>query len=380
MDRLLIISPTPSNSKYSSKTSALASFNQNLVEAIKKNDRKINIKVIDIPRGKLVFIKLIFKLLKFPKYKKILIQYEWNVFGQGVYYLITFPLFLLFLKLIGKRTFIISHAVCFDFTKIINNKLVSYLFNLFSKIFYLLIILFSYKVITTEQVLKNRLQKLFFTNRIVFIPHGVDVNFYKKFNNTKSNSQFILGCFGFINPYKGSDQILNLYLSLKNQPPLSKVKLIFIGGESVNLKNDKNYQLFLKNFYKKAKENNIDVTGFANEEDLKKYYYLSDLIVLPHPVFISSSGILAMTFSFEKPFILSRPLAGYFESEDFQQALKETGLKKEDFLFDFTPESFEKRLTWARKNLDKLSSFSKIMKQKRNWGKVAKMYLQIFSD
>lgn len=376
---LLIISPTPSGSKYSSKTSALASFNQNLIEGLKISNKKINIRIVDIPRSRLVFIKLLFTLLSLPNSQKIIIQYEWNVFGQGVYYLIQFPLFLLILKLFGKKILVVSHAVCFDFIPIFGHKLTSYFFNIFSKIFYFLVVVFSYKVVVTEQELKNRLQKIINNNRIIFIPHGVDINFIKKFPY-KTSSNFTLGCFGFLHPYKGSLQLLNLYLPLKNNPAFFSLKLIFVGGESFNLKKDRSYQLFLNEFYKKAKENNIEVTGFVEEEELKNYYSLCDLIVLPHPVFISSSGVLAMTFSFEKPFILSRPLEGYFESPDFDEALKETGLKKEDFIFDLTPESFQKRLAWARKNLDKLSAFSKTMKEKRRWEKMAEKYWQVLSS
>ncbi len=97
-------------------------------------------------------------------------------------------------------------------------------------------------------------------------------------------------------------------------------------------------------------------------------------------MFFSSSGPLSLVFSFEKPFLLSCPLEGYFESPDFAEALKETGLKKEDFIFDFEKESFKKRLEWAKKNLHKLSQFSRIMKEKRSWQNVARLYEKIFEE
>jgi glycosyltransferase involved in cell wall biosynthesis len=93
-------------------------------------------------------------------------------------------------------------------------------------------------------------------------------------------------------------------------------------------------------------------------------------------MFFSSSGPLSFCFSFEKPFLLSRPLEKYFDSWDFTSALQKTGLTKEDFIFNFTPQSLAQKIDLVMKNKEKLSRFSAIMKEKRSWDKIAKMYLK----
>jgi hypothetical protein len=69
-------------------------------------------------------------------------------------------------------------------------------------------------------------------------------------------------------------------------------------------------------------------------------------------------------------------LEKYFDSWDFSASLQEVGLQKEDFVFDCSPQSFSKKIDWAMNNKEKLSRFSALMKKKRAWDKVAKMYLE----
>ncbi|MFN4213094.1 MAG: glycosyltransferase, partial [Microgenomates group bacterium] len=244
-------------------------------------------------------------------------------------------------------------------------------YTFFIKKYYFLICCFSKKIFVLEKVFKKRLTGLKVNeNKIAVVPHGVDIKFDVKENKNKPQS---LLYFGFLTWYKGVDWLVE---NITNEN-----KLIIAGGPSANLKQKKHYKLFLNKLIKKIKtKKNITLTGFVKESKIKNYFNNSEIVVFPYRRMISSSGPLSLVFSFEKPFILSRPLEGYFESEDFQEALKETGLKKEDFLFDLNPESFEKRLSWARKNLDKLSTFSQIMKQKRSWGKVARRYFEILTS
>ena len=134
----------------------------------------------------------------------------------------------------------------------------------------------------------------------------------------------------------------------------------------------------MKNLSNEINRKKIITTGFVPEKKIAGYFSNTDLVILPYKMFFSSSGPLSLAFSFEKPFILSRPLIGYFDSPDFLEALRQTGLKKEDFIFDLNKVSFEHRLNWAKNNLDKLANFSRIMKEKRDWKTVAKQYEKLF--
>ena len=376
---LIIITPYPKTGKYSHETSALASFNKNLVDILKT---QYNIVILaDNENKKDQAVKAwekndffnYFKLLKviagYKSIQNILIQFEWGVFGNNILFIGFFPVFLLILKFLGKKTSVVLHGVSFDFKSIYGAGLKTKLLNAGSYVFYSLVCLLSGKIIVTENYFKKQLSKLLFAeNKVIFIPHGVDTAFVKKQNKYEEKINF--GYFGFLHPYKGPKNLLNLYESIDK----TKFSLNFFGGASPSLEKNKDYRQYLDDFKQKAKELKVFVSGFVKEKDLSQYFNKVDLVIFPYPSFISSSGMLAMTFSLEKPFILSQPLAGYFDSPDFADALKQTDLKKEDFLFDFNQKSFEYRLNWAKNNLKKLADFSRIMKEKRAWSRISRQY------
>lgn len=387
---LLVISPYPSENKYSHPTSALASFTKNLIDGLRKVNPKLRIIILadnDNKKDKARKVwkkgdlKLYFSLLKEIRLysaKKILIQFEWSVFGSSFFFIALFPFFLLGLRFLRKQPIVVLHGVNFDFRPLFKQKIKSYLLNFGSLIFYFLSCAFSKKVIVNENYFKNRLIKKFplFSNKIEFIPHGVDTEIIFKEKRKRIDKKLNLAYFGYLHPYKGPERLLDLFVKLKDP----SLKLFFFGGESPSLQKNLEYKNYLKKIYRAAKIHKIYISGFLGENKLQQAFEICDLIIFPYVIFISSSGMLALTFSFEKPFILSRPLEGYFESSDFKEALKKTGLRNEDFIFDFTKESFEKRLEWAKKNLKRLSQFSRFMKQKRSWDKVAKMYLSVLKE
>jgi glycosyltransferase involved in cell wall biosynthesis len=238
--------------------------------------------------------------------------------------------------------------------------------------YYWLICCLSKKTIVLEKIFKKRLTNLKINDKKIFvILHPVDNNLKLEIQKKAKNNSLLY--FGYLTWYKGIDWLI--------ENINKKMNLTIAGGPSPTLKNKSHYKNFLKKIIENIKQRkNIKITGFVKERQLPKYFQSNKICVLPYRVMMSSSGPLSFCFSFEKPFILSRPLEGYFESEDFSQALKETGLRKEDFIFNFNIESFEKRLKWAKNNLKKLSHFSKIMKEKRSWDKVARMYLKVLQE
>ena len=378
-NNLIIISPYPKTTKYSHVLSALASFNKNLVDKLKTrynlviladNENKKDHAVKTWEKNDFFnYFKLVKAIVGYKNSQNILIQFEWVVFGRNIFFVGFFPVFLLALKLLGKKTHVVLHGVNFDFKPIFGTGLKTKLLNTGSYVFYSLVCLLTRKIIVTENHFKKQLLKLPFTeNKVIFIPHGVDTLFKKQ--NKKNFKKINLGYFGFLHPYKGPKLLLDLFTTIN----YGEYSLTFFGGESPNLMKNKDYQTYMKNFYLNAKKLGVKITGFVEENKLGKYFNEVDLVIFPYHSFISSSGMLAMTFSFEKPFILSRPMIGYFDSPDFSEALKETGFKKEDFIFDFNQESFEYRLNWARKNLTQLVNFSRIMKEKRDWKKISKQY------
>lgn len=368
MKKIIIVSSYPSKLKiHDEKTVGVASYTKNLLLSLKKNKKDLGVEVLAEyfdkkesyvengikverlwKRNSIISLFSLLKLLVCKKEKQIIFSFEAYMFGD-IFINIFFFLMLVALKIFGKKIIIIFHQVVKEL-----------------KFFYLPFLLLVDKVIIFENYFKNVLWN---SKKVIFIPHAVeDFNIKKQILNNEN-----ILYFGYLSPYKGIDFLIEIWE--KNYG-----NLIIAGGGNPNHMGNKKYHNFVKNILNKAKEKKIITTGFLPEEEIVKYFKKTSLVIFPYKMFFSSSGPLSLAFSFEKPFIFSRPLEGYFESPDFKEALKETGLKKEDFIFDFNKKSFEKRLQWARNNLEKLSQFSKAMKEKRSWDKIAKIYLQVLEE
>jgi len=322
----------------------------------------------------LFFYHAIFSLFQLNKVKKTIFHFEFSSYGD-LPTTVGIPFLFLLLKLLKKETYLVLHQVETDLNRLYGhlgwkkNSFKAKIFNFFIRIYLIILSFLSKKIIVLEEELKKRLVNLKINpKKIAVIPHPIDTNFVVKKNNSQKNNSLLY--FGYLTWYKGIDWLV------KNVN--GKMNLIIAGGESPTLKNKTYYKKFIKNLLENINNRkNIVLTGFVPENQIKNYFQKTQLSIFPYREFMSSSGPLSLTFSFEKPFLLSRPLEKYFESPDFAQALKETGLKKEDLIFDLNKKSLEERLSWAKKNLKKISQFSKIMKEKRSWDKVAKMYLEV---
>lgn len=384
MKKILIISPYAKAGKYAHRESALASFNLNLVSRFGKKikaiilsdseDRQNSVYKSWSKNDPATYQNIIKSVSKYPEIQTVLIQFEWGVFGKSLLYVVLFPALILALKLMGKKPLIVLHGVNFRFENIFGRNFKSYFLNAGGWIFYTISTLLSHKVIVTESFFKHKIERLpFCKNKVEFIPHGVDSQINANKNRKKLSPRLELGYFGFINPYKGPDRLLRLY----EKADRNKYGLSLYGGFSPNLINDYGYQNYVKSIKKTAKSLGVKISGFLEESQIKNAFLKTDLVIFPYPVFISSSGMLAMTFAYEKPFLISKPLSGYFQSPDFTEALRKAGLSKKDVCFDFNQKDFTDRLLWAKKNLNKLILLSRIMKKARDWRLIAKKYEKI---
>jgi glycosyltransferase involved in cell wall biosynthesis len=119
------------------------------------------------------------------------------------------------------------------------------------------------------------------------------------------------------------------------------------------------------------------LTGFVKEEDIPLYFSASDVVVLPYRTLMSASGPLSIAFSFNKPFLVSKALAGMFETEDIKEALSKLGIDKNDLIFEEKDiQSKIKRIKEDKRFKNKLEELSKILAQKRNWEEISKAYYE----
>lgn len=399
---IAVISSYPEKkSTYSKKVCAVGGFTKNTLGSFKNKKVVFTVKIskkeeIYEENNVLVFrildrnnplsiLSLIRYIFKFNKIKNFLIEFEFGSFGN-IEAVSAFLIAPFILKLLGKKQVVVVHQVINNLGTIsghlgwTDDDLRIAIFNPFLHLFYKLIYFLADSTVVTEQYLKKNLKKIIGNDeKIRIIPHGVDTKI-KLLDKKKSRTilklpknKFILLYFGYLSWYKGAD-LFQEYArkSLRNK----RLLFIMAGGKSFTNKNKRHYKEYLDNFIKKPKD--LVITGFVPENKINLYYSAADLIMAPYRVMMSSSGPISLSFSYEKPVILSRPLEDYFQSYDFKNALKILKLEKDDFIFDLNQESFKKRLVWAKENLNKLADFSKLMKKKRAYGKISKQYLDLF--
>jgi len=332
-------------------------------------------------RGSFVlFPKLLKEVLTLKNTKNILIEFEVAMFGDFLY-LLPFPIFLLLLKLMGKKITIVSHQVIPNISELnghlnLNNNLTTYFLNIGIHSFYRVMLLFSSQIIVFDKVLKDNLSKFGSSKKIKIIPHGVE-----EFKNSVSREEarkklnlsendFILLYFGYIAWYKGADWLVDEYGKLEN----NRIKLIMAGGPNPNHVNKTYYQSYISKIENDCREKGILLTGFVKEEDIPLYFTASDIVVFPYRTLMSASGPLSIAFSFKKPFLVSTELSPMFETEDIKTTLDELEINKADLIFSADFEEKVKKIQTNPAFREKIEHLSQTMAEKRNWQKIGKHY------
>jgi glycosyltransferase involved in cell wall biosynthesis len=248
------------------------------------------------------------------------------------------------------------------------------------------LIIFCNKLIVLEQHFAEVLNKKYKSEKVVFIPHGVDTKLRlidKTIAKRKlglPQDQLMLMSFGFLKWYKGSDILAEKFFRFVKRYPHEKVLLVFAGGESQAHKKVPNYRQFVNKIKQIAeKTKKVIVTGFLPREEMIKYLSAADVLLFPYRTFISSSGPLSLAFSFKKPVWLSNKLKPYFKSVDIKKALKLGGVNQSGMLFSLAGNGLDNKiLNWNRGQTEfESQKFSELMSNSRNWKKIGRQYLAV---
>jgi len=329
----------------------------------------------------LLFPHLLREILSIKDTKNILIEFEVAMFGNFAY-LLPFPLFLLFLKIMGKKITIVSHQVIPNIADLsghlnLNSKLKTYLLNLCIHTFYRVLSLLSSRIIVFDKILKDKLSNFADANKIKIIPHGVEIfqtNIDKKEAKKKlklAQNDFTLLYFGYLAWYKGADLLVEAYRKFDN----SQIKLILAGGPNPNHIGKAFYQYYVQKIENECRKKNILLTGFVKEKDIPLYFIASDIVILPYRTLMSASGPLSIALSFNKPFLVSKALADMFETEDIKNTLNDLGIDKNDLIFEES--DIQSKIMKVKEDgqfRDKLEELSKILANKRSWEEIGKQY------
>jgi len=402
-DNVIFISSYPEKGvRYSERVCAVGGFTKNTIEAFQKKAKNKHFIVLTVTlngkkeiyeengilvcrvfkRNKLSsYLSLIQTLLNFNKVKRVFIEFEFSSWGDtkttSLFFLIP-----LLLKILKKKQIIVLHQVVERLDKLNGHlgwkrkDLRRAFFNAFLRLFYKILVVLSDHIVVTEEIFKERLiQMSDHSNKIQVITHGVDTQVRMQSRDESRRllglpkDKFIVMYFGYLNWYKGADLFLDYAQKTSNQ----NIFFVLAGGKSFTYSQKKHYQNYIKKFDSLPK--NVRLTGFVPEDKLGLYYSAADLLVLPYRTMMSSSGPLSLTFSFEKPVLLSSNLLPYLKSGDFAKALEKTDLKQEQLFFQLNFNDFYKKISSA--NMAKLAQFSRIMKKERNYFSTIHQYLEM---
>lgn len=412
--KLLIISSYPEKGEvHGSKVVGVASYAKNTVKAINEMEKEENLKLTVLAeelvgktdyKEKGVLVKRVWRRNSFsifPKLakeiftnhkdtKNILLEFEHAMFGD-ILYVLPLPLFLLFLKVIGKKVNVVFHQVISDTRDLsghINlnpNSMYPEVLNVLIHIFYTMIMLLSNRIIVFEKTLKDKLDKSGRSKKVIVIPHGVE-KLAKKFNKREArrglgikDEEFVILAFGYLAWYKGTDWLVAQISKMKSLRSLSNIKLVIAGGPNPNHIGKPYYDKYISSIQRVCREAGVTLTGFVPEDDINLYYSASDLIVFPYRTLMSSSGPLSIAYSFEKPFIVSLALRDILKSDDIEESLDKARIKKEKVFFANNEEFVEivKKIQKDSKYKKKLSKLSSEIGKKRVWSEIGKQYLEV---
>lgn len=413
MRKIIVVSSFPGKKEIHGKnTVGVASYAKNTLVSIKKAAGKdFNISVLaekidgeENYTQKDIEVKRVWKRNSFRTFPSLLkeilkskvdvvaLEFELAMFGE-LPYLLPFPLFILILKLLRKKTFMVLHQVVPDVESIgphVNietHTLKGTLFSLGLPLFYTFLLSVVTKIVVFEQSLKDKLSRYGNTKNVAVIPHGVEI-FTKIPTKSASRkklgikrSDFVIVSFGYLAWYKGTDWILHALEVAKKKKKNRNIRLILAGGPNPNHMDKSYYTKYIDSITQKAMELNVEVTGFVPENHIAEYFQAADVIVLPYRTHMSASGPLSMAFAFKKPFLLSSQLKYVMGESDVIDLLKKMRIAPQKVIFK-EPEDFSKKLMFLRKNRvlqHKLSSLSKELSKTRSWDNVGRMYLEELS-
>lgn len=395
---------------YSAGTSGVASYAKNVVSHMnrkivvladyqgkpeiyeEKNVLVVRCFQINTP---VMWIKIFREILRFGSIKNILIQLDFAVYGSVITTSCVLP-FLALLKLMGYQTFVTMHHLVLNIFKLkghvglgdgLVDNIKGFIFNTIFHLFYRLLSLVTDRIIVLEEVLKKKLTGIIPPEKIITIPHGVDVDLIMVSKDEArktlgiSQDEYMVLFFGFINWFKGADFFVDAFKHV-DKILGKRARFIIAGGKSPTMQDKPFYQEYFDKIVRKVDwSKKIEITGYVSQEKIANYFSACDLVVFPYRHFMTASGVLSLVFSYKKPFIVSEELGKMFDTDDLQKELKIVGLAKDNFVFNLNKTAC---LSVTKKVLadglkPKMISLAGIIREKRQYKNIAILYEKLFA-
>lgn len=393
--KIVHINIYPSKGQSHGYAGGVASYSKNLATKIpvEKNDivyvlcnkisgkfekyKEDNIEIIRCFDKNPKFIWQILKEVRKIKPDIVHVQQELGLFG-GVLtaYLLQWLLFLLR----GYRLVITVHGVVSlrkinkDFVKGYANLPV-WIIRLAFLIIYRPLCLWSRKIIVHEEYFKKVLTDEYFVpkEKIGVIFHGVqDLKTIGKKEACRKidldERENIVLYMGFLAGYKNLDLLIEGFAQYAKLD-LNAYLVIGAGKHPKFLGNTRylsEYKRLQGKAKKRLKQNQYRWVGFINEENLINYFSASDVSVYPYTICLSSSGPMALSIGFEKPFLASDVFGEVIENKNFIFSTKSEGLAQ--------------KLAEFFANKERFQAETRKLKRERLWGEIARQTYTLYQN
>jgi glycosyltransferase involved in cell wall biosynthesis len=223
------------------------------------------------------------------------------------------------------------------------------------------------QVLAKEYHLSRQIQK------VELIPLGIEIREdgidreEAKSRLGLNNKQIIL-FFGNLTGYKGLELLIDSMGFLEKK--YDDLVLIIAGGDTPGLRvtAKKAYPEILKERARSVSPN-IQFTAFVEENDIGVYFSAADLVVLPYTIGLSSSGPLALSIAYDRPFIVSTALASVV---DLDAAI-----------FEPTVQSLVEKIDRFLKNHDlrcEIRDYGLKLKAERSWPRIGEKTRNLYRD
>lgn len=305
--------------------------------------------------------------LNVKKQKNNLFITHW---AQSIHFPVYFFLFLLFRSFSSIKIVLIAHNVEQHEKSIFDNLFTKLLFKL------------SHKIVVHSSEEFKKANKMISSKKIILAFHPLYNIFplLKDFNIQKFKKELglkkkVILFFGFIRPYKGLEYLIKAFGKLSTE--FNDLSLLIVGelfwnssGEKQSLLHRLIKFLFLKTatdaynplyLIEKCHFKNrvILVNKYVPNEDVSKYFLVSDVLVAPY-LSASQSGPVQIAYAFNKPVIVSKvgglkdivqdSVTGYFtnvkDSNDIAAKIKKFFIEKKITCHGI--ETYKEHFSWEK--------------------------------
>lgn len=394
-ETVVVLSSYPDKNGESATRNAIANYTRELVSEM-RNDASIVVlaEMIEGPeiyeeneilvvrcyeRDSILLVGQVVKMIaRFTRVNQVLSQFEFGVYGGNI---VTLSMLTLgfFVRAMGKHYTMMMHQVTDNLGDLAEHLGLSEkgvqtkIYNLGIKMFYRLNGLGASRVLVHNMYLKDKLKRYVRGKKVGVVSHGV--RSVSKMSRTKARrllkvkeSEKLILVFGYLSWYKGSDWAVKEIGKIQAKYPEKKIRLIMAGGKSGTLGEMSYYRKYAAKLTLMAKKRGIEITGYVPDSKKSMYFSAADLVIMPHRVAMSESGVMAHVMAYGVPYMLSEARAVSMElpADDIRvfslNKPEEFGAKMLELLQD-------------RQLARKFGSEIARIGRERSWSKVAKILI-----